>query len=188
MTAQIFGEQPHQPELGQYVAARPRQRGRRALIAAVVVLLLGLVVATVLIVNNARSAEAWRAVAEDRQTALSNLTAQHEAAVADLEDANAGLAAMTGKYNDATARIRALADEKAQVGDQAAWLKEVASLSQLVTTELDGCVDNLQTLQFYLLDYESYDLTALGDYAQEVNDRCNQAQTDNAALAALLEQ
>ena len=54
------------------------------------------------------------------------------------------------------------------------------------TTELDTCVDRLQQLQVYLVDFESYDLEQLMSFARETNDGCNDAQADNAALAAAL--
>ena len=38
----------------------------------------------------------------------------------------------------------------------------------------------------YLVDYESYDLEQLTSYASEVNDGCNQARSDSAALAAMI--
>lgn len=59
-------------------------------------------------------------------------------------------------------------------------------LSQRVTTELDACVTQLQQLQVYLVDFQSYDVDSLISYARGVNEGCNLAKSDNADLAEKL--
>jgi chromosome segregation ATPase len=112
--------------------------------------------------------------------------AQLAATQAQLDRTKKNLAGVTTQYNQATDRIRSLADEKAQVGDKAAILAETIALSRTVTQELDTCVNNLVALQGYLINYQAYDSTSLIQYATDINSSCDSARSDNAALAKQL--
>jgi small-conductance mechanosensitive channel len=140
----------------------------------------------VLLAYSNSSASAWQREAQQKSADLAAMTSERNARVAELRTMKAELATTTVKYNDAAARIRALADEKAQVGDQAAALAEATALSQTVTTELDTCVEQLQQLQGYLINFDSYNADAVVTVLQEVNAGCNGAQEDNAALAKMI--
>ncbi|MBT2519750.1 hypothetical protein [Arthrobacter sp. ISL-28] len=103
-----------------------------------------------------------------------------------LVDTQKQLDGVTSDYNTATDRVRSLADEKAQVGDQAAYMETLVAMSQGVTAEMDGCIGNLQKLQTYLVDFSSYDPEALISYATQINDGCNKARADSDALSKKL--
>ncbi len=143
------------------------------------------ILAALLVYSNS-SASAWQADAQKQSAALAAMTAERDARVTELGEVKSKLDTTTGNFNQAAARIRALADEKAQVGDQAAILAEVTALSQSVTAELDACVNQLQQLQGYLINFDSYSADAVVTVLQEVNDGCNTAQDDNAALAKMI--
>lgn len=109
-----------------------------------------------------------------------------DAVNSQLADTQKQLDGVTSDYNTATDRVRSLADEKAQVGDDAAYLATLVAMSQGVTEEMDGCIGNLQKLQTYLVDVSSYDSEALIAYATEINAGCNQARADSVALSKKL--
>ena len=139
------------------------------------------------------SGRGWEKTATQRASQLQamtvqkdQLTAQLTAAQHDLASTKATLAERTAQYNAASARIRSLADEKAQVGDKAAALAEAVVLSKQVSAELDTCVNSLEQLQGYLVNFASYDVTWLATYAGEVNGGCDKARADNAELAQAL--
>jgi len=153
-------------------------------LSAVLALVAAALAASLVYTNN--SAEAWQTQAQQRAEALVARTAERDAKSAELKTVTTKLGTTTEKYNQAAARIRALADEKAQVGDRAAVLAEVTAQSKTVTTELDACVEQLQQLQGYLINYDLYDPDAVVSVVQQVNDGCNSAQDDNAALVELI--
>jgi septal ring factor EnvC (AmiA/AmiB activator) len=103
-----------------------------------------------------------------------------------LADTQKQLDGVTSDYNTATDRVRSLADEKAQVGDAAASMATLVAMSQGVTEEMDACIKDLQKLQTYLIDFSSYDSDALITYARQINEGCNKARADSAALSEKL--
>jgi septal ring factor EnvC (AmiA/AmiB activator) len=103
-----------------------------------------------------------------------------------LADTQKQLDGVTSDYNTATDRVRSLADEKAQVGDQAASMATFVAMSQGVTEEMDACIKDLQKLQTYLVDFSSYDPDALITYARDINEGCNNARADSEALSTKL--
>jgi septal ring factor EnvC (AmiA/AmiB activator) len=103
-----------------------------------------------------------------------------------LSDTQKQLDGVTSDFNTATDRVRSLADEKAQVGDDAAYMATLVAMSQGVTEEMDGCIGNLQKLQTYLVDFSSYDSESLIAYATEINAGCNKARADSEALSKKL--
>lgn len=103
-----------------------------------------------------------------------------------LADTQKQLDGVTSDYNTATDRVRSLADEKAQVGDEAASMATLVAMSRGVTEEMDACIKDLQELQTYLVDFSSYDSDALITYAREINEGCNKARADSEALSTKL--
>lgn len=177
---------------GSPASRRPRRAWPRTLL--LVFLVLALVGVSTALAYSVRSAGAWRDDANLKAADLvsvrkqrDDLSAQLKSTQTTLASTRTQLADTTAKFNAASDRIRSLANEKAQVGDQAALLAEAVALSQRVSTELDTCVTQLQRLQGYLVDFQSYDLEALIAYARGVNDGCDRAKSDNAALAAKLD-
>jgi septal ring factor EnvC (AmiA/AmiB activator) len=192
-TQRIFVNSPFEgaPELDAAVSVPARSR--RGLRVVIVLLSLALLVAAGGFVYSARSAQSWRDTAGRTANTLKSTQQQREAiktqlaaTEVQLDSTKKNLAGVTTKYNQATDRIRSLADEKAQVGDQAAILAETIALSRTVTQELDTCVNNLQALQGYLVNYQAYDSTSLIQYATDINGSCDSARSDNAALAKQL--
>jgi hypothetical protein len=161
-----------------------RRKWLRLAVTAALAITAGVLAALLIYTNS--SASAWQVEAANKSAALASMTSERDARVTELGNVKAELDTTTEKYNEAAARIRALADEKAQVGRQAAILAEVTALSQDVTTELDTCVDQLQQLQGYLINFNSYNADAVVTALQAVNDGCNAAQDDNAALAKMI--
>lgn len=164
----------------------PRTRRRWPVLAALILLVASVAVLGVLLGYSTRSAKGWQTEAERRSATLGEVTAERDALAGQLESAKSELADVTAKYTASAARIRSLADEKAQAGDRAAWLAQVASLSRQVTTRLDACVTDLQTLQGYLVNAAAYDPESLSAYATKVNAQCDKALADSSALSQLL--
>jgi septal ring factor EnvC (AmiA/AmiB activator) len=192
-TQRLFVTSPFEgaPELDAAVSVPARSR--RGLRVVIVLLSLALLVAAGGFVYSARSAQSWRDTAGRTANTLKSTQQQREAiktqlaaTEVQLDSTKKNLAGVTTQYNQATDRIRSLADEKAQVGDRAAILAETIALSRAVTQELDTCVNDLQALQGYLVNYQAYDSTSLIQYATDINSSCDSARSDNAALAKQL--
>lgn len=170
-----------------------RSKSRRGLWAAIIALSLVVLAAGSGFAYSSNSARTWHDTATRTATELTTTQRQRDelktqlaSTQSQLDGTKKELGDLTAKYKEATDRIRALANEKAQVGDRAAYLDETVAISNQVTMELGGCVDNLQTLQGYLVNFQSYDATELIKYATDINDACNQARADNAILAKRL--
>ena len=123
--------------------------------------------------------DSFKSDAEDLQNRL-------DAVNSELTETQNKLAGVTTDYNTATDRVRSLADEKAQAGDEAAYMTTLVAMSQGVTEEMDACISDLQKLQTYLVDFSSYAPDALIDYARQINDGCNKARADSDALSKKL--
>jgi septal ring factor EnvC (AmiA/AmiB activator) len=179
------------PEIDAFMSVPARSR--RGLRVVIVLLSLALLVAAGGFAYSTRSAQSWRDTAGRTANTLKSTQQQREdfraqlaATQVQLDSTKKDLAGVTTQYNQAADRIRSLADEKAQVGDRAAILAETIALSRTVTQELDTCVNNLQALQGYLVNYQAYDSTSLNRYATDINGSCDSARSDNAALAKQL--
>jgi septal ring factor EnvC (AmiA/AmiB activator) len=135
--------------------------------------------------EKATATEAARA-ATQRQLNRSEATADQLRA--DLTKAEDALASVTDQYNEASARIRSLANEKAQVGDSLAQVQQLTALSRQVSTRLDACINDLRTLQRYIVNLDQYEVYDVIAYARNVNDSCDEAQGLNASLASMIDQ
>lgn len=169
------------------------QRRRWPLRVGIGVLVVALVVTGTGYYLSYRSAQDWSSTARQRAADLASTVRQRDAlatqltaAQDELNTTKSTLADTTTKYNQATDRIRSLANEKAQVGDQAALLAEAVALSSHVSTELNACVNNLQRLELLLVNFQSYDIDVVISLTEQINAGCNQAKSDNAALAQKL--
>lgn len=175
-------------------------KSRRGLWLVIGLLSLALLVTAGGFAYSAHSAQSWRDTADRTASELNSTRQQREdfkaqlaASRVQLASTEGDLASVTTKlneattnYNRATDRIRSLANEKAQVGDQAAILAETVVLSDRVTKELDTCVSDLQTFSSYLIQYQGQDMTNLLGFAGRVDTDCNLAKSDNAVLAQRL--
>lgn len=144
-------------------------------------------------VYSTNSAQEWRTAQNVSASHLKTMTSERDGLtlkVSELQsestDLRTKLDQTTTDLNTATDRIRSLSDEKAQVGDSAAFLTEVLIMSQSVTAQMDMCIGDLQKLQIYLVDFQSYDAESLLKYAGGINDGCDKARDDSAALSRKL--
>lgn len=132
------------------------------------------------------SAQEWRTSANQSAQDLTAMTNQRDDLIGQTQELQTQLGTMTAQYNTATDRIRSLSNEKAQIGDNAAYLATLVAISQRVTSEMNACINDLQILQTYMVNYSSYDFTSLMSYARQVGSVCNQARADSEALSRKL--
>lgn len=135
------------------------------------------------------SAGQWRSTADKASRSLASMTSERDglsekitSLTSQLSDTNSKLNVTTTQLNDANARIRTLANEKAQLGDDSAILAELVVASQNVSIEMSTCINDLQKLQTYLVDYRSYDQASLLSYIRGINTQCNTARADSDRL------
>jgi hypothetical protein len=132
------------------------------------------------------SAQDWRASANTSAQDLAAMTKQRDGLKVQAGDLQTKLSDMTTQFNTATDRIRSLSNEKAQAGDDAAFLATLVAMSQKVTVGMDSCIKDLQKLQTYLVNSASYDTTSLISYARQINSGCDQVRADSDALSKKL--
>lgn len=175
------------------LSSEPRRPLRWPFIVSIVVLFLVAAGLGAAFAYSTYSAQEWRGAAARSDKALATMTKQRDEQSAQIDDLKSEvtdlrnqLGDVTADYNTATGRIRSLSDEKAQTGDEAAYYATLVAMSQNVTEGMDLCIDNLQQLQTYLVNFDSYDSTALINYAREINSGCNQAKADSEALSRKL--
>lgn len=123
---------------------------------------------------------------QELQTRLDDTTTQLTDTRNQLADTEKQLDDMTTQFNTATDRVRSVANEKAQAADDAALMTTLFDMSREVSQGMDACIENLQKLQTYLVDYSSYDSDSLISYAGAINSDCNQARSDSDALSKKL--
>ncbi|VXC57168.1 hypothetical protein [Arthrobacter sp. 8AJ] len=140
------------------------------------------------------SAEQWRATADKTTRSLTSMTAERDALSAknadlnkQLNDSNSKLNDTKNQLSDTNARIRSLANEKAQIGDNAAFLTEVVAASQNVSSKMSTCIADLKKLQSYLVNFTAYEQASLISFVQGVNSECNAAQADSDSLTRTIQ-
>lgn len=175
------------------LSSEPKRPLRWPFIVSIVVLFLAAAGLGAAFAYSSYSAQAWRDSAASSEKSLATMTKQRDQQRVQIEDLKSDVSDLgnqldnvTAEYNTATGRIRSLSDEKAQTGDEAAYYATLVAMSQNVTEGMDLCIDNLQQLQTYLVNFDSYDSTAVIDYAREINSGCNQAKADSEALSRKL--
>ncbi len=147
------------------------------------------------------SSRAWRALADsttveldaaradlDRttETLTKTKTALDETRAA-LDETKNNLDAVAGQYNEASARIRQLASEKAAAGDEAGLLSTAVVQAAKLQEQLDACVTGLRNLQAHLADPTASDPAALAPIVADVNSGCDQAQAQSKAFQEWLQ-
>ncbi|TPV49445.1 hypothetical protein FJ661_16045 [Pseudarthrobacter phenanthrenivorans] len=168
------------------ISPEPKRPLRWPFIVAIVVLFLAAAGLGLAFAYSSYSAQEWREAAKKSDKNLMAMTKQRDDQVAKVEDLKDQLGDMTSEYKTANERVRSLSDEKAQTGDEAAYYATLVAMSQNVTEGMDMCIDNLQQLQTYLVNYDSYEPASLLSYAREINSGCNQARADSEALSRKL--
>ena len=112
---------------------------------------------------------------------------QLDASQAALAQTKSALQEVTEQYDDASDRIRDLADEKAQAADTVGVLGSAVERSRNVALQLDRCVAGLQELQDFLLDIDSYERSDVLAAAEEIDQGCDRAQEASDAFVDWLE-
>ena len=194
----IFPADPEpEPFVPPYVTTPPiphRDRTRLALVATTCMLVLALVAGSAAYVYTNNSSREWKATAEQHAAELADMSAQRQqvqglldASQAALAQTKSALQEVTEQYDDASDRIRDLADEKAQAADTVGVLGSAVERSRNVALQLDRCVAGLQELQDYLLDIDSYEMSVILGVAEEINQGCDRAQEASDAFVNWLE-
>jgi len=132
------------------------------------------------------SAAGWEQLARTHGEDLAQAQAELEATVGELD-------ATRVQLDTAQARITALADEKAQLGDTTAAQQQLADYQQRVSqaagqvaTALANCIDGQERLIGYLQDTAAYDAADLARFRSDVERVCGAATDANASLQSEL--
>ena len=168
------------------VAPRPvRAPGRRGSRVLAVVLVATIAVGAYLWLTTVRwqrnSAE-WEEKAHGYAEEVATLRMQ-------LDGANSELEAVRDQLSTATARIKDLANEKAQLGDENVvsqqyldYQTQVSAAAATVASALGQCVSGQEQLVGYLKEADQYEAADLRRYEQQVGSLCADAEQANAAL------
>lgn len=179
---------PATPPHISHVAPPTVGRHRRRPVAVAVLsalLVVALAIASYLYVATTayadRAAE-WESVARDTGEDLAQERVTLEGTMAELE-------AVREQLSTAQARITELANEKAQLGDDAEAQRQltdyqarVSEAAGTVASALNQCVDGQNRLIGYLENAESYDPEDLARFRAEVDALCQSATDANLAL------
>ncbi|MTV26329.1 hypothetical protein FTX61_13030 [Nitriliruptoraceae bacterium ZYF776] len=172
----------------------PSRRRRWPLVVALLVGLAGAGVA----VQQRQVAASWRDRATTAGEDLDDAQGRNEALQSQLDEVANALSTSEGDVTDLEARIRELADEKAQAEDTATTVQierdvflDLSSAIAGSVTSLDGCVDDLFDLLNESIDAfnrqgsgENVDVGPLNRERESTTDGCNEARADAAAAAA----
>lgn len=130
----------------------------------------------------------WEAEAHAYATEVASLQAE-------LDGVNAELVSAREQLDTATARITALADEKAQLGDENVvsqqyleYQSRVSEAAGVVATALGQCTAAQSQLIGYLEDRDAYDPADLERFADDVQALCDEANDANTQLQQELTQ
>jgi chromosome segregation ATPase len=181
--------------------APPPRRIRRWPWVVVSVLAVALGLAAVAVAADQREVAAeWRDRAQALQLQRDAGVEREDRLTGQLDDLTSLLSASEGDVGELEARVRALADEKAQAEDTATTVRverdvfsEVTGRIASATDALDRCVEQLFELQTASVDAfnrstagEAVDVAPLNATAQQVTASCNEARTAaaNAGAAA----
>lgn len=179
--------EPHAPAGQQPVLALHRPERRWPYVASIVVLFL----AAASLGIGFTSAQEWRAFANRSAEDLAAVTKQRDdlkIQTAELQtrlddtqdeltDTQKQLDDMTTQFNTTTDRVRSVSNEKAQAGVNAALMASLSAMSQGVSQGMDACIEDLQKLQTYLVDFASYDSASLISYASAITSGCKARAT-----------
>lgn len=128
----------------------------------------------------------WKSRTANLRTVLNSVTAERDQLINENTAVRSQFEATATELSDANDRIRALANEKAQVGDEAAVLSLVLKRSAILTQHVEVCIADLQNLQVYLVNHDFYASEDLLTIVRNVNSQCDRVRAANAALAESL--
>jgi hypothetical protein len=163
----------------------PDGQGRRLFLAGAAALVLALVLAGYLLTTT-RAYQQRAAWGESKARVIGTDLATTRN---DLQGATAELEAVRAQLTTARARITALADEKAQVGDDREAQRQLVDYQQRVSkaagtvaSALEQCVQGQDTLIGYLNNPGAYTPAQLTAYGTQVNGLCRSATDANKSL------
>jgi chromosome segregation ATPase len=129
-----------------------------------------------------RSSAEWEEKAHGYAEEVASLRMQLDGATSELEAAR-------DQLSTATARIRDLANEKAQLGDENVasqqyldYQTQVSAAAATVASALGQCVSGQEQLVGYLKEADQYEAADLRRYEQQVGSLCADAEQANDAL------
>ncbi|WP_448071729.1 hypothetical protein [Georgenia yuyongxinii] len=170
---------------GGPAAARARRPRRWVAVVLAVLLVLALAAGTYLAVL----ARAWSARSGELDAVAADLGTRLAQAQADLDQRTSELGTAQSQLQAARDRIVALADEKAQTGDEreaqrqlAEYQERISAAAGSVASALQECVSGQEQLIGYLRDAELFEPSALESFEAEVATFCDQAEAANADL------
>jgi len=165
---------------------RTSDRVRRGLLLGSSALLVVLLALSIYLWSTARAYQD-RAAWTERQART--IGAALTTTRSELEGATAELAAVRAQLATAQTRITALADEKAQVGDDREAQRQLVDYQQRVSraagtvaSALERCVQGQETLIGYLGNPTAYDPAQLATYGEQVKGLCTSATDANKSL------
>ncbi|WP_240666234.1 hypothetical protein [Oerskovia turbata] len=172
-----------------------RTRPGRGKTVAIVVLSAALVVALGLAAYLLVTTLSWQDRSAQWEQESRDLGRQVAQLDADLDGANAELESARSQLTTAQERITALANEKAQLGDENVasqqYLDYQARISEAagtVAAALGQCTTAQDELIGYLNNRDAYNPDDLARFATQVDDLCNAATAANTELQQELEQ
>jgi chromosome segregation ATPase len=181
----------------------PRRRASRVLLVlALLVAVIGGIVAGLVATDQRDAAGEWRARAETLEEQRDGLVDERDLLADRLDEALAALGTSERDVADLEERVRTLAEEKARAEDTATTVQverdvflELSELIGEATGSLDACVSQLFELQTASVAAfnranlgQSVDVDALNDRADEVTRFCNQARSAAASAQAAADQ
>lgn len=181
---------------GEVAPAQPavRRTRRWPYIATIVVLAAGILALGAGYVYSTNSAEQWRTTSEKTSRDIDSMTSDRDSLAqknttltSQLDDKTSKLGDTTTQLNSANDRIRSLANEKAQVGDNAAMLAELVAASQTVSGEMATCIHEHQNYETYLGGPRPYDQVSVLSRLQSLNSVCAVAYKDSDSLTRTIQ-
>lgn len=159
------------------------RRRSPGLIAAFVIVTLLFLAAAGLAAYLWRTTDEWRAEADQRGELATMLAAQRDELAGELSQAERDLEATENQLLEVQDRLLALADERAQTGDELELTRLVASDVASVASQLERCalgqdqlIDQLLTVLEQLENYDPESVAEGGRQASEqLNSVCDEA-------------
>lgn len=117
----------------------------------------------------------WRSEAADRETLAIDLAGQRDELAAELDQAQRDLSATEEQLLEVQDRLLALAEERAQTGDELELTRMIAQDVAGVAAELQSCVQGQDALIGVLEQPELYDPETVDQVVEEVRTACDEA-------------
>ena len=146
------------------------------------ILLITTVVFGAIALQQSSSAKQWR---KDDHAALAELATAH----ASIRSLNVKVSTLNGHVNTLNTQLSAEANAKEKALDQNTVLTQLVNEEGTISTELNTCVTDLQTLITTVgtdLGDGNYTDPSVSEESDTASSDCEQAQSDNQALQSAL--